>query len=335
MRLKLISPYCLMVALASVPTWNLANAGPESISETEIKHRAEISTLQRIEKDFDFDWNRYVTIEPNKLKIANVEAFIATLGDPVTLSLLDRQALGKIFYKLGTFYTHIERKSDLAIAKLSKADQLLSIPKDKAWIYNHLAYAYEQKFAASKNVIDKKRALDFTHKVIAVLYPGHRNQEVAFAYCVRGLIHNDAKDFDHAEKNYRLALHLYEKMPNGKDDQYARAKNRLAHIILDQTGREKEALTLLEEVKNYWQTSGKITHDPYAARNLLSLGEAYLKVGNAIHARREFENAILIYKNVYGQDNDMLAKPYQLLAAANQKIRALEQASLGEDQLTK
>jgi len=107
------------------------------------------------------------------------------------------------------------------------------------------------KICSSKLDADKNKSLDYTNQVISVLYSGKSNKEVAFAYCVKGLVLNDAQDYRQAESSFRKALSMYETMPDGKDDQYARAKNRLANIILEQNGRDKEALAMLQQLKPY------------------------------------------------------------------------------------
>lgn len=270
------------------------------------------SAINTYEKNFNFDWNNYSTIEPNKAKIAATEAFLKTIPKNATLSTADRASLGKLLYKLGTFYTHVSHEPDIAIEKLNRAGSLLTNKQDKAWNDNHLAYAYEQKFAASGHDADKETALDYTHKVITNMYPEAKSKEAAFAYCVIGLVKNDSKKYKQAEISYKTALTIYESLLDGKDDQYARAKNRLANIILDQNGRDQEALAMLEQLKKYWLAKENISHDPYAARNFISLGQAYLKVGNTKAAHAEFENAITIYKNVYGKNSAMLAKANEL-----------------------
>jgi tetratricopeptide (TPR) repeat protein len=215
------------------------------------------------------------------------------------------------------------------------AEKLLTNKEDKAWNYNHLAYAYEQKFAASNLAVDKNKSLYYTHQVISTLYSDKPNKEVAFAYCVKGLVLNDAKDYGQAEKSFKTALAMYEAMPDGKDDQYARAKNRLANIILDQNGRDNEALVMLQQLKTYWKTKSGTVRNPYAARNLISLGQAYLKIGNAYAARDEFDSAIRIYTNIYGNNSSLLAKPYQLLSDAYKKLGDAEQASFYERKVRK
>lgn len=286
------------------------------------------SIIQFYDKDFNFDWNNYTTIAPNHAKLERIEAFLKTNHSHATLSASDQKALGKLLYKLGTFYTHVLREPDLAIEKMNLAQKLLVNKEDKAWNDNHLAYAYEQKFAVSKLDADKNKSLYYINQVISTLYSNKSNKEVAFAYCVKGLVQNDAKEYMLAENSFKKALAMYEAMPNGKDDQYARAKNRLADIILEQNGRDQESLAMLLQLKKYWVEKKNASQSPYAARNLISLGKAYLKTNNAQAARDEFDSAILIYTNIYGSNSSLLAKPYQLLSETYKKLGNLEQASI-------
>jgi tetratricopeptide (TPR) repeat protein len=315
MKLKLITQCSFIIAFLVASSFAFASA------------------ISSNEKNFTFDWNNYSTIAPNQTKIAKTEAFLKTVNDYSNLSASDREALGKLLYKLGTFYTHVSRQPDLAIEKMNLAAILLTDKEDKAWNDNQLAYAYEQKYAASGETADKEKALTYTNKLITETYPNTKNKEVAFAYCVKGLIFNDAKDFSQAETNYKTALNIYEKIPGGKDDQYARAKNRLANIILEQNGREKEALGMLKQLKSYWAAKGNIQKNPYAARNLIALGEAYLKTGEVQTARDELNIATNIYKNVYGNSSKLLAHPYQLLSEAYIKTGNAEQASIYKEKV--
>jgi tetratricopeptide (TPR) repeat protein len=281
-----------------------------------------LDSIQSYSKKFTFDWNDYSTIEPNKKQIEEIAAFLkATKPEAYAkLNAADKQTLGKLFYKLGTYYTHVARQPDEAIASMERADTLLTSMEDKAWNDNHLAYAYEQKYAVSDEDADQDKALTYTDKVITKLYHGAKNKEVAFAFCVEGLVQNDAADYAQAETSFKTALAIYEHIPYGLDDQYARAKNRLANIILEVDGRDKEAIAILEELKKYWQTKDNDSHNPYAARNLISLGQAYFKVGNVNDARDQFTKAISIYQTVYGNNNKLLVEPYQLLADTYKKL---------------
>lgn len=306
---------------------NTASAG----SVTKQTHTP-LDAIQKHEKSFNFDWNNDATIAANQERLEDTEAYLKTVKMDASLSTADRQALGMLYYKLGTFYTHVAREPDTAIIKLNLADSLLTDPQDKAWNYNHLAYAYELKFATRGQPADKSKALEYVNKVITGIFPGIKNNQVAFADCVKGLVLNDAKDFAGAEANFKEALAIYEATPGAKDDQYARAKNRLANIILEQNGRDKEAIAMLEQLKKYWQAKGNISHDPYAARNLLSLSQAYIKVGNAKAALIELNTALTIYKNVYGDYSGMLARPNQLMADAYKKLGNDDQASIYQEQ---
>jgi tetratricopeptide (TPR) repeat protein len=273
------------------------------------------SLIEFYEKDFSFNWNDYTTIKPNKTKIKKIEAFVKTIPEnPDFLSPDNRLALGKLLYKLGTFYTHINREPDLAIDQLNAANTLFTSQDDINWTYNQLAYAYELKFAAAHADADKEKALSYVNKVIS----NKKTPDVAFAECVKGLVLNDAKEYPQAEANFKKALKIYAVLPDGKD-QEARSKNRLANIILDE-GRDQEALAMLQELKEYWAAKSNNSQNPYAARNLISLAQAYLKTNNAEDARDELNNAIQIYKDMYGNKSSMLAKPYQLLADVYNKL---------------
>ena len=286
-------------------------------------------SLVLYEKKFDFDWNNYTSITPNKKKMDEVDAFIKKThsDDYSKLSNADQQALGKIVYKLGTYYIHVLREPNAGIEKINLAVMLLKDKKDKAWAYNQLAYAYEQKYSADDEDTDKNKALDYSKKVISEFYPNTKNKEVAFAYYVKGLVENDAAAYADAEESLQNAIKMHETIPGGKDDQYAIAKNTLANIMLGKDGNEQEALAMLKQLQRYWEAKGNVDHNPYAAINYLSLGEADMKLGNTKIARDELKKAVNILQNIYGDNSQLLAEPYQLLSDAylklgNQKLSA-------------
>ena len=299
----------------------------ETEKETVMAVKPDLGPIEEQDKKFNFDWNQQTTIAANLKQIQSVEKFIASIDDASKLNKYERDALGNLLYKLGTFYSHVARDPNSAIAKLTLAAPFLTSKEAKAWNDSQLAYAYELKYASDLQPTDKEKALYYTNKVLSERYPRTKNKIVAFAYCVKGLIESDEKDYVEAEKHLRTALATYDAASGSKDNQYARTKNRLATTILDQHGRDQEALTMLKQVKKYWIANGQINHDPYAARNLLSLGHAYLKTGNAKAARDEFKTAIAIYKYVYGTNTMLLVKPYQLLAEAYRKLGSIDQAS--------
>lgn len=311
---------------------------PTSPSEAEIPVSNEIviqdnnvivpnPILQQV-KSFAFDWTQHESIAVNKNKINPLETFLLQIKPDDKLSKEDQQALGVLLYRLGTYYTHVSRQADVAIAKMNQADVLFTNADDKAWNYNHLAYAYEQKYAATGDESDKKTALDYANRVISDIYHNAQNKPVAFAFCVKGLIQNDAKDYAQAESSFNYALRIYESIPGGKDEQYARAKNHLADIILDENQNDQQAVSMMEQLHHYWLANKDFKQNPYAARNLLSLGRAYLKMKKMDAARDNIKQAINIYGQIYGYNNSLLAKPYQLLAEVYAQMGDQKQALL-------
>ena len=290
-----------------------------SASGLNVAASSESQSIKSFEKNFNYNWNDGAAVPPNKIQVKKIEAFLKTLPASSTLPIADRYALGKLYYKLGTYYCYTAKKPDLAIAKLNQVDALLTSKENKAWALNQLAYAYELKYSASRDTADKKKALGYASQVINNLYAGEKTKEIAFAYGVKGLVLNDAKDYSNAETNYKKSLKIYAALPDGKNDQYQRRSTVLAGIILNQHGREKEALALLEQVKHYWIAQGHLSENPNAATNFISLGQAYLKVGDVEAAHTELCSAMNIYKNVYGDKTTLLAQPYKLLAATYKK----------------
>ena len=191
-----------------------------NIFATEYLHnkKTTLSLIKQYEKNLNLD---EASSSLARYKAAKTEAFLKSITDYSHLNRKESQALGKLFYKLGTFYTHVAHEPDLAINKMILADAFLTDKKDKAWNYNHLAYAYEQKFAAYKQDSDKEHATAYLNKVIANLYANAKTKEVAFAYCVKGLLLKDEKYDLLAELSFRISTEIYQSLPDT-----ARYKNK-------------------------------------------------------------------------------------------------------------
>lgn len=333
MSLKTILKHIAVLILLGMTCWAIADNNKDSgkdsgddtdlvIQEDKIFDLNKLTTddIQPFEKTFNFDWNNHLTIEASSKKVVTIETFLQTNSDYSKLSSDDRQALGKILTKLGAYYAHILKRTDLAIEKIKLADSLLINKQEKAWNYDNLAYAYALKYADTDEAEDKDKSLYYSDKVITTLYHDKENKSVAFAYCVKAMVQNNAQDYATAESNFKKSLSIYETIPDGKDEQYARAKNQLANFMLEQNNQDKTAVSVLEELKQYWQKQGKMDTNPYAARNLISLGQAYLKTGDAKEACTSFNEAIAILQKVYGNDSPLLVEPYQDLADTYEQL---------------
>lgn len=245
------------------------------------------SSLQTLNEEFTFDWNDYRTIESNKKKIDELESTIEKVMPSVdTLEEKERQALGLLCYKLGTFYNHIKRTPAPAFEKLLIAKKILA-DKKLAWAKNHIAFSYQQTLAAAKrekNVekIEKNatQTMEYCNQVIRQ-YEILEKSDVesikiaAFAYCVRALAEYEVNQLDIAVKSYRFALDLYEKY-GLLDDQYARAKNRYAQFLVEQKNHV-EANKTFEELEKYWLEK-KDSLNPYPARFYVSYADYLVKI---------------------------------------------------------
>lgn len=101
------------------------------------------SSIKILNDSFNFDWNDYRTIEPNKAKVAELELFIEKMLPSLrTLEESDRHAFGLLCYKLGTFYNHIKRTPAPALEKLLIAEEILT-GNELAWAKNHLAFSFQ------------------------------------------------------------------------------------------------------------------------------------------------------------------------------------------------
>lgn len=280
----------------------------------EVREREERHiVLQSLDKKFNYDWNKFNTIANSHQYAKDVDRYIQKLDPQKDLNTEDYPTFANLLHKLGTYQAHVSHTADPAIDKLSSAEPLLSAKEMKAWNYNHLAYAFEKRYVETRLTADKEKSLYYTSKVID-LYPKEENRQVAYAYFIKGLVKHDAQEDDEAEKYFNLSLATYEKIPQGKDDQYTRVKTRLAETKLEQGDQDSEAIALLEQVNQYWQAKGHTEENPFAAKALLLLGQAHLNTGNTKLAQEEINKAINTYQHIYGKDNERLAKAYELLS---------------------
>ena len=259
------------------------------------------SSIKMLNESFNFDWNDYRTIEPNKAKVAVLELFIEKMLPSLsTLKESDKYAFGQLCFKLGSFYNHIKRTPAPALHKLLIAEGILT-SNELAWVKNHIAFSFQQKLAASKREKNEEEIKENT--TFAMEYYNQRIKQhgsieetdaikiTAFAYCVKALAEYEVDQLDAAVKSYRFALDLYEK--HGLlDDQYARAKNRYAQFLVDQENYSKASVAF-EELEIYWSLK-QDKFNPYPARFYVSYAD-YL-------AKSSPENLVVIldqYKKAY------------------------------------
>lgn len=332
MRLKPITQYGLAIVTLSSSLFAFAEATPPAplaknliIEEGDVydpdarKQTERHLALEKFSKNFNFDWSQSATISQNKAKVAEIDVFLKKIDDYSKLNKEDQKLAGQLSYQLGTFYTHIARDPNPGIDKLTKAETLLIDKEAKASCYNQLAYAYAQKYSNERYTADKEKALYYTSKVISDFYPNVKNQDVAFAYGIKGRVQKEAHDYSAAQESLKTALDIYESLPNGKEDAYARTRTKLADTLLEQNKEDKAALAMLEESKQYWLKKQDVNQNPYAANNLVSLGQAYLRIGNIKEAQAAIKQAISIYENVYGAGSKQLSLPYELLSQTYQQ----------------
>lgn len=279
------------------------------------------STFEQANKAFTYDWTQYTSIAANQKKVPEVEALLNKKGSLNSLSAAEKQQVAELSFKLGSYYISTGR-TDLAVPELEIADKLFTQPADKAKTYNQLALAYERNYATSKDAADFNNAMSFTNKVLRDIYPGIKNADTAFAYSIQGLLQNNANQMAAAEYSFKQAIMTYASLPNSMNEMSARAKNKYAAILLTRTDKEKdaEALLQLEQAKAFWMAQENFYQTPYAARNFITLGKAYLKTGNAQGACDEANRALPIYKSIYGINNRILEQPYNILASCYTKL---------------
>lgn len=238
-------------------------------------------SIKMLNESFNFDWNDYRTIEPNKAKVTELESFIEKILPSLdTLEEGDRYALAQLCYKLGTFYNHINRTPALALEKLLIAETLLSGHK-LAWTKLHIAFSYQQMLATSKkanNTVEVNQYAALAMKYYNQLIEQYASSDeieaikiTGFAYCVKALAEYEIDQLDAAINSYSFALNLY--ITNGLiDDQYARAKNRYAQFLAAQ-GKYDEANNVFAELDLVYWSIKQDQFNPYRARCYVSYAD--------------------------------------------------------------
>lgn len=278
-----------------------------------------LDSLPMYSDAFTLNWDNLASIIANKDKIDEIKNFLKNTSEAELNQLTPeyKNALGTMLQKLGGYYVNYTHQPDLAIQYLQIAQSLFHGKhkmNDLAWNDGYFAFAYEQKFEATGDEKDKDKANDYADKVIALYHNHPQHKALAFAYCIKGLIANEERNYSTAELAFTNAINIYEKISNPFDPQVIRAKNKLASIKIDGQGPNDDTLNTLLDIKQFWFSQKNVMQNPYAARNLLSLGHAYLKTGQITQAREQFEKVIAIYTRIYGTDTELLVKPYQLLS---------------------
>lgn len=277
-----------------------------------------LDSIETYEKNFNFDWSDQ-SAKINNKQITDIESFVKK-AKPETLAKLndkEKESLGRILYKLGTYYLHFLKNANRAIPMLARADDYLKESKDKLWNYDHLGFAYEQNYAQTVKEPDRKKALYYINKVISA-NRNLKNRQLAFAYYVKGCINNDEKNYAQAENNFKNAIKIYDAIHDDQNEQYKNAKNKLVSVLLDLKGKRKyeEAIQILKDLEQHWQSKNNAQKNIFLAANFLSQGEVYLKIKHNRQAMRALKQSIRLYKHIYGKRSKRLRKPYDLLSTA-------------------
>lgn len=269
----------------------------------------EIKTIQEANEHFNFDWNDYRTFATSRANLTSIETFLNTA---IPTSENSRQR-GELRYKLGTYYTHLASNPETALEHLNQAKKYLDPQKQQsqlAWTENHIAFANQQLFALSiKNqhineaAQYQKRALQDCEKIItahAMQQNTDSTKITAFAFCVRALVQYKNNQLNDAIKNYKFALSLYEKH-DLTDDQYARAKNRMAAMLVE-NNQTREAEKAYAELEKYWSERKGSFHNIFCARFNMMHGD-YLADSNKLEsALTKYNHACRTLRLIEGKE---------------------------------
>lgn len=291
-------------------------------------------SYEEANKAFNYDWTQYSSIKANQGKVEAVNSLVNKIKNPAKLDPKQRQFAGELILKLGAFYINTGRP-ELALPLFEKAQAYLTTPADQATLANLIAFTHERDFATSHDLKEMPLILANTNKVIQQIFPNTKNDAVAFAWCIQGLAYNQAGDMKQAEACFTNAVGTYNALTDNFTEMSARARNKLAAILLTQPGHAREAIQLLEPAKAFWVTQTNLLETPYAARNFITLGKAYLQINETKPACDEFSRALVIYKNFYGITNLLLIEPYRLLSRCNKQLGDLNAAATYQAEIDK
>ncbi|MEL6688374.1 MAG: hypothetical protein AAFP97_12240, partial [Pseudomonadota bacterium] len=144
-------------------------------------------------------------------------------------------------YKSGQAYV-AARQSGNAVSSLKKTARMLEdIGQDKSalasQVYLTLAEQIRpQKLERSpKARSERRQSATYAGKAIAAMEASGMTEgaELPAAYFVKGLAHEDAKDYEEAVAAYEMAVSLYEAYPNVTQDELRTIRSRLSIARLD------------------------------------------------------------------------------------------------------
>lgn len=234
------------------------------------------SQIIKDNKAFDFNWKNYSVSNIDKNKVTDIESYLKTIDPRKPLSADDKNALGTLLFKLGAYYSHVEQNPDLAIQKFNQVNNFLTARNEQSNLHTQLAYAYAEKYSKSRNPQDKQLALDHANKTIHYQTSSRHDYNIGLAYTAQAIVRfND----DEQTPTYST-----------------------------------QTVAQLEQLDKYWQSNADYNKNPYAARNLLALGRAYLRADNSRQANQDLLKAVAIFEKCYGNKSNRLVEPYELLA---------------------
>ena len=142
-----------------------------------------------------------------------------------------------------------------ALETLKIAQGILISQPEKLEINNHIAFAYQQQFSVNQGQDDKQAAICkdnamlYCNKVLVAKNATYN--QTGFAYAIRASIHFVMGELQDANRDYGLALSLYEKHNLTHDNQYAITRNQYAQLLLAQ--KIPQGIVVFDELEKYWE----------------------------------------------------------------------------------
>ena len=268
-------------------------------------------TLKLLVNAFNYDFDDIETISNSQLFITQVEFFIENYNKEYCFEskddIEDEQNLCRLLCRVATYYLHHERNADIAYTYLEQAEKILEKYKKiteslHMEIYNQLAFVYQKRMVNTKEADRKEnyeKAINYSKKVIDI--ENRRGWYTAFAYCIIALSEYENKKLDAAERNYEIALKIYEDIQK-TTNQYLRATNRLADIYSDDN-KTKEAEEKFKKAIEGFEKA-RWERNPYIVRAYESYARFLKKMNRYDEALKYCKKALDTHQIIYGDNKN-------------------------------
>ncbi len=278
-----------------------------------------------------FDWNDENTLRPfeNKLsEMINLINLLTTDKEHIEPVVAER------CYELATYYNHAKYQPNEALPYLLMAyNTYHSLPEDHlknneiAWVKNHLALTYYQKYVLAKQQNLKDEMSEYyraSDTYCAQLLNHHAYQDssqpklLSFTHCIKGQLSYKTHNYDMAIDHYQHSLELYEKL-NVIDVSYAQIKTRYARALTRQKNCSVDPAVIFNELEEFWKSQENYTENHYAAKFFLSYADCLVKIDKTL-ALEKYAISHNTFSKVYGDQSTIAGYVAKKISSTEAKL---------------